>query len=34
LEDKSLYDQMSRAANPYGDGTAIRQIVDILRRKL
>jgi UDP-N-acetylglucosamine 2-epimerase (non-hydrolysing) len=34
LEDKSLYDQMSRAANPYGDGTASRQIVDILRRKL
>ena len=30
LEDKDVYDKMSHAANPYGDGTACRQIADIL----
>lgn len=30
LEDKSLYDKMSNATNPYGDGTASKQIADIL----
>ena len=30
LENKSEYDKMSHAANPYGDGTACRQIADIL----
>ena len=30
LEDKNAYDRMSHAANPYGDGTACRQIADIL----
>ncbi len=32
LEDKSVYDAMSHAANPYGDGTACKQIADILLR--
>lgn len=30
LEDKDLYDSMSNASNPYGDGTASKQISDIL----
>lgn len=30
LEDKEVYDRMSRAANPYGDGHACRRIADIL----
>lgn len=30
LEDREVYDQMSHASNPYGDGTACRQIADIL----
>ena len=30
LEDRSTYDSMSRAHNPYGDGTACRRICDIL----
>ena len=30
LEDKTKYDQMSRACNPYGDGLASRRIADIL----
>lgn len=33
LEDKSLYDKMSNATNPYGDGTASRQIADVLLKK-
>lgn len=33
LEDKSLYDKMSNATNPYGDGTASKQIADILLKK-
>ena len=31
IEDEDLYRRMSRAHNPYGDGTACRQIVDVLR---
>lgn len=30
LEDESVYESMSKASNPYGDGTASKQIVDIL----
>lgn len=30
LEDSEAYDKMSHASNPYGDGTACRQIADIL----
>lgn len=30
LEDKSAYDAMSKASNPYGDGFACRRIADIL----
>lgn len=30
LEDEDEYGKMSQAANPYGDGTASRQIADIL----
>lgn len=31
LEDKEHYNSMSRAMNPYGDGTAGRQIVNIIK---
>ena len=31
LEDKECYNSMSRAVNPYGDGTACKKIVNILR---
>ncbi|VTT43241.1 non-hydrolyzing UDP-N-acetylglucosamine 2-epimerase [Streptococcus porcinus] len=34
LEDDSFYQEMSNASNPYGDGTACKQIVDILLEKL
>lgn len=34
LEDKEAYDKMSQASNPYGDGTACRQIADILENDL
>lgn len=30
LTDPEAYDQMSKASNPYGDGTACRQITEIL----
>lgn len=30
LEDKSAYNRMSKAVNPYGDGQACRRIVDVL----
>lgn len=33
LNDKKEYDKMSRASNPYGDGTASRQIVDAIIEK-
>ncbi len=30
LDDKAEYEKMAKAANPYGDGTACKQIADIL----
>ncbi len=30
LQDRELYDRMSKASNPYGDGSACRRIADIL----
>lgn len=30
LEDEAIYNQMSQASNPYGDGMACRRIADIL----
>jgi len=34
LTDPAAHERMSRVANPYGDGTAARQIVDVLDRHL
>jgi len=34
LTDREEYERMSNASNPYGDGTACKQIVDILRKGL
>lgn len=34
LENKEEYDKMSKAQNPYGDGTASKQIADILEKSL
>ena len=34
LEDKSEYDKMSQASNPYGDGFASRRIADVLEKEL
>lgn len=34
LDDRAVYEQMSRACNPYGDGTACRQIANILEKEL
>ena len=34
LEDGEAYDKMSHASNPYGDGTACRQIADILEKDM
>ncbi|MFR6018300.1 MAG: non-hydrolyzing UDP-N-acetylglucosamine 2-epimerase [Paraclostridium sordellii] len=34
LENKKEYEKMSRASNPYGNGFASRQIVDILLNKI
>lgn len=34
LENKEEYEKMSKAVNPYGDGTACKQITDILIEKL
>ena len=34
LIDKEEYQKMSNASNPYGDGTACKQIADILEKKL
>lgn len=34
LTDPAEYDAMSRASNPYGDGTACAQIVEILKKEL
>ena len=33
LENDDEYNKMSRAANPYGDGTASKQIADILLKE-
>ena len=33
LEDQNTYDAMSKASNPYGDGTACQKIVDFLKMK-
>ena len=30
LENKEVYDSMSKACNPYGDGRACKRIADIL----
>ena len=32
LKNREAYDKMSHASNPYGDGTACRQIADILEK--
>jgi len=32
LNDKEEYEKMSRAKNPYGDGTAAARIAEILAR--
>lgn len=34
LDDRSVYEKMSRACNPYGDGMASKRIVDILEQSL
>ena len=34
LSDKSEYDKMSKASNPYGDGFASKRIADILEEKI
>lgn len=34
LDDPAAYNTMARAVNPFGDGTAARQIVDIIEREL
>lgn len=34
LTDQDLYNTMSQASNPYGDGTASKQIASILKEKL
>lgn len=34
IEDTSIYDQMSKASNPYGDGHASERIADILVKEL
>lgn len=34
LTNQEAYNEMKKAVNPYGDGTACRQIVDILKERL
>ncbi|MDP3725335.1 MAG: UDP-N-acetylglucosamine 2-epimerase (non-hydrolyzing), partial [Nanoarchaeota archaeon] len=34
LENKELYERMSRAQNPYGDGKASERIVEVLKRTI
>jgi UDP-N-acetylglucosamine 2-epimerase (non-hydrolysing) len=34
LDDKAAYEAMARAHNPFGDGTAAQQIVEILGREI
>ncbi|EDM24663.1 udp-n-acetylglucosamine 2-epimerase protein, partial [Lentisphaera araneosa HTCC2155] len=33
IDDSKLYEKMSRAHNPYGDGTASKRILDIILAK-
>ena len=33
IDDKSVYTQMAKAVNPYGDGTAAQQIVNIILKE-
>ena len=33
LEDKSEYEKLSKACNPYGDGHACERIADVLEGK-
>ena len=33
LDDRQIYDRMSQASNPYGDGHACKYIADILERE-
>lgn len=32
LENKSIYEKMSRTSNPYGDGHACERIADIIQK--
>ena len=34
LNDDSIYDRMSKAHNPYGDGLACQRISDVLMREI
>jgi len=34
LDDETLYEKMSKATNPYGDGKASKRIVEILGKSL
>ena len=34
LNDRTEYEKMSKAHNPYGDGKACKEIVDYLKRNL
>lgn len=34
LSDSAAYEKMAKAVNPYGDGTACRQIADIILNKI
>lgn len=34
MESSSVYGEMAWAANPYGDGTACQQIINIIKKTL
>lgn len=34
LEDKTEYDKMAKASNPYGDGLACERIADVLEESI
>lgn len=34
IENKEKYDEMAKAVNPYGDGTAAEKIIDVLEKEL
>jgi UDP-N-acetylglucosamine 2-epimerase (non-hydrolysing) len=34
LTDKTVYDKMAKAVNPYGDGNASKRIIDIISKVL